>query len=239
MTLLKWLGPITALYVASLGFPSGAQLVYTEPVVLNTQQWPPFEWERNGEQGGFAIEMVRCVFSKLGRPVEFQFLPWKRAQVDVQNGIADGFFPASQSADRDVYAVRSVPIISVDWVWFTKKDSKWDVLSPEFKMNAYVTAQQGSYYGVWLSQNGYKVDLYPNTHLQMTGMLQRDRLDAFLANDMVVGEELKGTEYSLNDFRMLTIKSDPLGVYFSKSFLQAKPDFIEKFNAVVPQCRAD
>jgi len=225
---LLWLVPMISGHVSAAS---------ADPLILNTQQWSPFEWEREGVQGGIAIDVVKCVVETLGQEVEIRFLPWKRAQVMVQNGAADGFFPASLSPERDAFAVRSDPVISVDWVWFTMKDSDWDIHSEKFKTEAVVAAERGSYYGSWLETSGYTVRFHPDNHLRMALMLKRNRVDAFLANDLVLAEELKGSGIGLDEFDRVTIKSDPLGVYFSSSYLQDKPDFMDKFNAAIPGCR--
>ena len=208
-----------------------------EPLILNTQQWPPFEWEKDGKQGGFAVQIVRCVFSKLNRPVEIRFLPWTRAQFYVENGEADGFFPASRSAGRDAYAVRSEPIISVNWVWFTRKDENWDARSTEFKRDAKVAAERGSYYGKWLEQNGYNLVAQPDTHAQMALMLEKNRIDGFLANDLVLFETVGTNVLEQKNFTATTVKSDPLGVYFSKNLIAKNPLFLEEFNSFLAECR--
>ena len=52
----------------------------------------PFGWEENGEMQGIYIDIVNEVFKKrLGIPVEHRGYPWKRAQMMVKNGDADGY----------------------------------------------------------------------------------------------------------------------------------------------------
>ena len=214
----------------------GAQSQTPDRFIVNTQQWPPYEWEKDGVQGGVAVEVLKCAFTNLKLPLKIRFLPWQRAQTSVKAGRAHGFFPASRSEERDTYAVRSDPIVSVNWVWFTTNDSKWDVNSPEFKSNAKIAAEKGSYYSSWLRKNGYNVIAQPDTHEQMALMLIKKRVDAFLANDLVFLDALKDLPYETSDFRMLVTKSDPLGVYFSKSVLKKNPDFLMRFNAAVSAC---
>ena len=67
-------------------------------------------------------------------------------------------------------------------------------------------------------------------------MLLRKRFDAILANDQVM-DGLVGSQKQSERVRKVLLRNKPLGVYFSKAFLESEPDFLEKFDAEVPKCR--
>ncbi|MCG8619543.1 MAG: transporter substrate-binding domain-containing protein [Desulfobacterales bacterium] len=57
--------------------------------------YPPFGWEENGTMRGIYIDIVDEVFTnRLNIPVTHRGLPWKRAQLMVFDGTADGFCTA-------------------------------------------------------------------------------------------------------------------------------------------------
>jgi len=54
--------------------------------------YPPFGWEENGTMRGIYIDIVNEVFkNRLKIPVEHKGFPWRRAQILVFDGAADGF----------------------------------------------------------------------------------------------------------------------------------------------------
>lgn len=44
-----------------------------------TEDWPPFNYQREGRSTGFAIELLQAASSRLGQEIPAEFLPWERA----------------------------------------------------------------------------------------------------------------------------------------------------------------
>lgn len=44
-----------------------------------TEDWPPFNYQKDGRSAGFAIELLEAVATRMGREVPVEFLPWERA----------------------------------------------------------------------------------------------------------------------------------------------------------------
>ena len=207
-----------------------------EKLLLTTQGWAPFTIEVDGVQSGTAVQALDCVLQKMGQPYSIAFIPWIRAQAEVKAGQAHAFFPASRNDERDGFARLSDEIVSAKWVWYLLKENKLDPKDPSFKKTARVTAEADSNYAHWLRQSGFKLMPQPDTHQQLALMLQRKRVDAVLASELVFLKGLQALNLPSDTFRKVLEKKDPLGVYFSKSFLKKYPDFLERFNAIVPEC---
>lgn len=75
-------------------------------VVRSDASYPPFEiMTEKGELSGVHIEMVQQVAKSLDLDVEFQSLPWKRAQYLIKQGKADAITYMGKSAEREQFAL--------------------------------------------------------------------------------------------------------------------------------------
>jgi len=172
----------------------------------------------------------------MGQPYSIAFIPWIRAQAEVKAGRAHAFFPASRNDERDGYAKSSDQLVSLKWVWFLPKESNLNPKDSSFKKTARVTAEAGSNIAHWLQKNGFNLMPQPDTHQQLALMLQRKRVDAVLASESVFLEGLRELNLSSDMFRKVLEQENSLCVYFSKPFLEKYLDFLERFNAIVPEC---
>jgi len=73
-------------------------------IELVTLQYPPYEYEEDGEIKGIAVEIIREGFSRLGYDVCITLYPWTRALNMVKNGDADGIFTAYKTDERLEFA---------------------------------------------------------------------------------------------------------------------------------------
>ncbi|MBO2927736.1 substrate-binding periplasmic protein [Metapseudomonas otitidis] len=209
-----------------------------EPLRLLTHDLPPYSFiDERGKADGLAIRPVQCALEKMGVDFSIQFVPWKRAQSMVQEGIADAFFGASRSAERDAYATLSTTIAPQEWCWFLLTGNASDPRSEEFRAHSKVSSFIGANMQDWLQQNGYHAEVVPATNQQLLQMLLSKRLDAILANNLVMTELLRENNAEA-DVRSVLQLDKPLGVYFSHRALKALPgNFIERFNRAVEACQ--
>jgi polar amino acid transport system substrate-binding protein len=184
---------------------------------------------------GVAVDRVRCVFKKLDIPLEVQVVPWTRAQVLVQRGLAEGFFAASQKGSRDAYAVKSSVIADQKWNWYLLKENPLSPQNQYFKKQATVGGFLGANMLEWMKEHNYNVTTMPKDTEGLLKMLLARRVDAVMANNYVMRALLQ--KYGVEDQVKIYLNKDkPLSVYFSKEFLKSRPTFIEKFNNLVPEC---
>lgn len=224
------------LTVPALLVPSNA--VANPAVVLTTHDLPPYSFrDADGNIDGLAGRVVACAFAGMARDFEIHIVPWKRAQIEVERGTADGFFAASRNAQRDVYAVMSDIIADQNWTWYLLSGTEGDPNSDAFRTSRTVSSFLGANMQGWLNENAYRtVDYPPQDNEALLDMLLKNRFDAILANDQVMDDLVRSQDLS-NSLRKVLLRNKPLGVYFSKTFLASEPGFLEKFNAEVPKCR--
>ena len=223
--------------IAALFSLAPAALADTAVLKLTTHDLPPYSY-RDADQRlrGLAVEVVECALSRMDIPYSIKVTAWARAQKLVKDGMADGFFAGSRNEERDSYAVPSAIIAEQQWRWYLLADNLSDPSSEGFRQQAKVSSFIGANMLDWLKDNHYRVVPPPKNTDGLLKMLQAKRVDAILANNLVMQRSLQqqGLE---NEIRSVLLKDKPLAVYFGKRFISAHPDFLERFNQHVGECR--
>ncbi|MBU4193241.1 MAG: transporter substrate-binding domain-containing protein [Pseudodesulfovibrio sp.] len=75
--------------------------VLAEEVRLVYEDFPPFEYQQDGEAQGESVALIRQVCAELGLTPVFMHRPWARALDDVRTGHADGIFSLFRSEERE------------------------------------------------------------------------------------------------------------------------------------------
>lgn len=221
---------MAAALVVGAGVPGMAS---AETIKLNTQDWKPYQTVVNGQVEGIAVKAVKCTIEKMGHKAEISVLPWVRAQKDVADGLAHGFFAASKSADRDAFAEMSQAFIPQVWRWYSLTDKSVDVTAKATRVGVVA----GSSMEKWLDENGYTSLQRIQATDALVKMLQMGRIDAVLANEIAFREALPAAGASEGAFKAVQHSDRPLGVYFGKTFLASHPGFLDAFNAQVKNCQ--
>jgi PAS domain S-box-containing protein len=87
------------------------------------EDWPPFNYRRNGDPAGMAIDYVRFAFEELGLQAEFVDMPWSDALDGISgNGTLDVIPALSQTVDREEFLEFTAPYLSFPTVIFTRDD---------------------------------------------------------------------------------------------------------------------
>lgn len=218
---------------------------FDEPVRLATHNLAPYgsfqsnsqhEYLATDQFQGYAIDVVRCSFNRMNQNLEVYVMPWTRAQEAVKTDQMHGFFAASQQKERDQYAIMSDIIAEQKWVWYYLKSNSLSPSHPKFKQQAQVASFNGANMQTWLNANGFNVSANPNNTSRLHEMLVLGRLDAVLANNLVMADIIR--EKNTGDKIASTVlRNKPLGIYFSKRFIKQTPDFLRVFNRAIKTCR--
>ena len=224
--------PIMAAAILSLAI-GASTAASAETIRLNTQDWKPYQTVVNGQPEGIAVKAVKCIVEKMGHKADMVVLPWTRAQKEVAEGAAAGFFAASKSPDRDAFAEMSQPFIPQVWRWYSLADKSVDVSAKTTKMGVLA----GSSMEKWLDENAYAATQKLQNTDALVKMLQTGRVEAVLANEIVFKEALVAGGVAEASFKATQHSDRPLGVYFGKSFLASHPGFLDAFNGQIKSCQ--
>jgi len=204
-------------------------------IILTSQDLPPLgSYNEKRHYDGIAVRVVKYALDKMEVKYEILVYPWARAQQEVKAGRADGFFAGSKNAERESYGVMSNIIADQKWVWYQLKENVMNPKDSDFKEKAKV----GSYIGAnmldWLKKNNYNIKAEPRDTKMLFKMLLAKRVDAILANNLVAEDIIKKEKLGIK-FKRTIQQEQPLGVYFSKTFLEKNPGFLKKFNSCVDE----
>ena len=99
-----------------------AAMAQSGPVRLATTDWPPYI-ARDLPQQGYAAEVARQAFARVGIEAEVVFLPWKRTMEDTRTGRFHAFLPAYFSSQRMRDFVFSAPFAGGELAFMVRKNS--------------------------------------------------------------------------------------------------------------------
>jgi polar amino acid transport system substrate-binding protein len=105
---------LLATFLACLSFSA-----LGEKLRIVTEPWAPYAMLENGHASGLDYDTTAIVFQRLGIEVQWQFLPWKRCLLMLEQGEADGALDIFKVSERDdLLLYPSEPLSDVNWVFF-------------------------------------------------------------------------------------------------------------------------
>lgn len=95
-----------------------------------TQSFAPFSYEEAGRAAGPTVEIMQAICDKAAVSCQFSVVPWRRAMVDVEDGLADGLFPILPDSEREKTYIFSNPLVATAYSFFVPANSNWVYKSP-------------------------------------------------------------------------------------------------------------
>lgn len=209
---------------------------YAKKLIINTQDWPPYQTIDNGQVKGSATETLKCVLKKMKIEYSIKVLPWKAAQDQVKDNKADAFYSAGITTERNSYATPTDKIANYKWIWVLNKNSDLDPSKPEFLTTATVAAKFGTGPEFYLYEKNYKVIASPKELIQLFEMLRAKRFDAFLTPEEPTLEVFKNNLVNKEHFKFIFHSNNALVFYFSKKYIKNNPNIIKQFNLALKNC---
>ncbi|MCA6065226.1 substrate-binding periplasmic protein [Thalassolituus marinus] len=203
-----------------------------QPLKLDTTLSAPYQVMVNGELSGLSVSILRCVFAEMQQPYEFSLLPWVRAVEDLKQGHTDGIFTAMPASTLRHTAEMSDPFALEKWYWFSLPGRSLPEDPAQWVVGGIRSSNQVS----WLAENRIPVNAVVNDLEQLIRLLMGKRIDGFLADERVVAEALKVMGVAGDALDKRFSRYMPLGIYFSREFLQHRPGFLHDFNGHMDVC---
>lgn len=104
------------IFILALVSPTFAS---AQPLRIVTEPWAPYIYQDGTALAGIDYEIASEVFNRLGVQVQWQFLPWKRCLMMIEEGQADAVLDIFRTPARErqlVYA--NEPLSSVEFVLY-------------------------------------------------------------------------------------------------------------------------
>lgn len=206
-----------------------AYFLYANPIIFNTQEFPPFNYSKNNSVTGPATEIIKAVCDKLVISCTFQSLPWRRAQHQVRLGQADGLYVVGRNDARERWLYFSEPILQTEYGFFTHKTHV---------SLAHIGEVGGMVVGVYGPSNTstslfllqeripFEIDMVAKNTTSFK-KLNIKRLD-YVYSNRFVGESVM-RELGLENIRY-TLKHKPLKYYVAFSKEHVSKGFVRVFN---------
>lgn len=206
-------------------------------IPLATGEWAPFTSRSLPGQGPVS-ELVRKVFSQMGREAEISFYPWNRCYEMVLSGAAWGAFPYSWTEGRADEVLFSDTISYSDSGWFfvgSPPVERYERL--EDMKGLRIGGIAGYFYEEAFSKARLEVEYAPDEE-SVLKMLLAGRVDVAIMNVLVAGNIIRKQFpdkadgifmldglYSRNKLRMIVSPSYP-----------GARELLESFNEALRQC---
>jgi len=196
---------------------------------LVSPYFPPYTYERNGQIIGIGPDLIKRVLANTDIPYKITMVEDYGMAVQVMKSkLADGMFLASQNSERDAIAIFTKPLMINNWSWFMLKDSKIEVESAAFKIQAGIGTIKGTNTSKWLKKNGYTTIAQPVNAQTLVAMLKSNRIDAAFVADAVFENELSLQE--LSQFKKVVEVKKPFGMYISRDYLKKVQSSLKQIN---------
>ena len=196
--------------------------------------FPPYMFEKDGKISGTGVELVEKILKEAGIQYEFKICSnYGKALTDLKNEECDGFFLASQSAERDDVAVFSNMVVMNKWCWFYPADKPVNPKDTNFKAEARVGTHLNSNTHKWLQENGYHVTGAPSNIDSILKMLKENRTNVVFLSEAVFLDTLGKVGENPENYKSVLQTEKPFGIYVSKQYVSKNPGVMEKINAAI------
>ncbi len=107
------------LLLCSPAVPSFSQESGPGGFVYMTEQYPPYNYEENGEQKGISVDVLRAVWERMGeKAAPVRFMPWARAYRDVQEKPGMVLFSMARTPAREDLFQWACPIVTARFMLY-------------------------------------------------------------------------------------------------------------------------
>ena len=154
---------------------------YAAELRIISADFDPYTYSTSRGGAGAMYEVVQEVAKRVGQSAKIEFMPWARAQSIAKTQLNIGILPLARVPEREVDYVWLLPILNDPYVFFARKDSKFDISTIESAKSLRIGTFGGSLAEVLLRKMGFKNFKSVTTDIQNVRMLKADRIDVWVA----------------------------------------------------------
>jgi polar amino acid transport system substrate-binding protein len=109
--------------VAVFALLAFAMPAFAGPLQLNTEDYPPFNFSKDGKVTGITTEIVQEVLKRAGIQANFQLLPWERAIGGAEKEADTCVYSTIRSEKRESLFKWVGPIAADEWRLYARADN--------------------------------------------------------------------------------------------------------------------
>jgi polar amino acid transport system substrate-binding protein len=226
------------IFVVLICLPIG---ILAQTIILVVEEWPPYEFTKDGQAMGTDVEILEEVCRRLGLTPQFRFVPWARALKEVQDGKADAIFSAAYLEERAQFLYYpETPLNEERNVFFVRKDSLLHVSGLDNLDGLKIGVVRGNFYGQAFDAYTGAEKIGATDQIALFRLLVNDRVDlivtadlvgATVAKEMGIVEQVKALDY--------VVYEEPLYVGFSKAKGPQAQKMAEDFDRILKQLKEE
>ncbi len=201
-----------------------SRFTFANPIEFATFEQPPVIYHQDGQLNGIAVDIVKAVFKKIGKPVNFTTYPFSRALKMVQENKADAIFAIVKNKSRAEDLIFSNQILlSQDAILLVNHDSDihYNGKLASLSNFRFATLRSATYGKQWQNAVANKVI---NQVVELTSfrqsllMLEKNRVDIVIGSHITLSQEIKNLNHQ-HKYRVLPppLESVPTYIAFAKT----------------------
>ncbi|WP_432455593.1 substrate-binding periplasmic protein [Agarivorans sp. QJM3NY_29] len=200
-----------------------------------THVLPPYTVLEDQRLSGSSVDLVYCTLNSLNQPYSVTVRPVSRAEQQLELGLMDMFFIASETSARSAVAAFSQPVAYARRMLYGLNEHLPTMNDAQIRQLT-VGVLHGSAMHRWLLDQQFPhIKSRYNYHI-LFEMLDRGRIDSVLAPEDVYQQELSDQHIRQKLYSQL-MKYIPIGVYISHTWLAEHPGFMAAFNQHLQICK--
>ncbi len=165
-----------------------------ETIAFAVGEWSPYTG-KDLKNNGMAAEIVSAACSAAGLNAKYEYLPWKRAEANVAEGVHFGTFPYKETKEREGRFLFSKTLFTSSFALLTSKDNKKTANFKYSRLEDLKGFSVGIIAGtdaikVPLEQAGVTVEEVASAE-QNLKKVESARIDFYIDDRAVIFEELK------------------------------------------------
>lgn len=158
---------------------------HAQTIHLKTENYPPFNMTGPGDSIiGISTEIVETLFKRAGIDYTLELLPWQRAFSLALEEQDNAVFSTTRTAEREEKFKWVGPLVENNWVFLAKESRNISVQNLEEGKNYRVGGYQGDAVALYLTDQGYQMDLTPKDDLNAR-KINRDRIDLWATGHLL------------------------------------------------------
>lgn len=128
---------------------------FGQDIVALTEDWPPFNFSKNGQITGYSSEIVKEISSNLDTKISISLVPWSRAYHTVMNTENHILFSAYRTPEREKLFKWVGPIMELETVLWGLKQKQFPIRNLDDAKKYKIVVQKDSAYEKALKDQGF------------------------------------------------------------------------------------
>jgi polar amino acid transport system substrate-binding protein len=204
------------------------------PLVITTEDYPPFNMMKGGELSGLSTDILKKAFADAKVDYNITLYPWQRAYDMAVKEDNTCVYSTTLTDQRQSLFKWVGPVVKNDWILFAKADSTAKVTSLDDIKGATIGGYQGDALTLYLKEKGMKVDEASNDSVNPK-KLQAGHID-FWASGRLMGPYVAAQQGVSGIKPLLVIKETTMYLACNKN---VPDETVAKLNASIKKLTDD